>query len=169
LTHRVWLGLGSNVGDRLSNLRQALRLLESCVRIDSVSSLYETDPVGVTDQPAFYNAVCSGETELEPEPLLDAVKQIEWELGRRPGLRWGPRPLDIDILLFDDLRLESPRLQIPHARLAERAFVLCPLADLAAQKTVPGVIGSIQELLASSNKSGVRLAAGAGWESQPEL
>jgi 2-amino-4-hydroxy-6-hydroxymethyldihydropteridine diphosphokinase len=166
LSESVFLGLGSNLGDRLGNLQSAIQRLRSLVELTSVSSLYETEPVGVTEQPAFYNAACSGTTGLDPEALLDFVKGIEWDLGRRPGPIWGPRQIDIDILIYGEQQVDSPRLHIPHERLAERAFVLCPLAELQPDLAVPGLGSQVRELLQDLDTSGVRLVAGPGWEQQ---
>jgi 2-amino-4-hydroxy-6-hydroxymethyldihydropteridine diphosphokinase len=152
----AYLGLGSNRGDRLAKLREGLERLAPAVQVEAVSPVYETEPVGVVDQPSFLNAVCRASTGLEPHPLLDWVKQIERAAGRRPGPRWGPRPLDIDILLYGDAVVDLPDLQIPHPRLVERAFVLCPLADLAPDVLVPGSGQTVRELLAGLDVSGVR-------------
>jgi len=162
--HTVFLGLGTNLGDRLANLQAGLRALSQDVDIIAVSGLYETDPVGVTDQPPFYNAACSARTALDPEPLLDRAKEAERSLGREPGPRWGPRPLDIDILLYDSELVETPRLRIPHERLAERGFVLRPLADLDPCLVVPGLELSVADLLVKAGSEGVRHIAGPGWE-----
>ncbi len=144
----VYLGLGGNLGDREANLREACRHLEAGgVRVDRCSSLYETEPWGVADQPRFLNAVCCGQTDLSPAALLALAKQIEQDLGRRPTVRYGPRPVDIDILLYGDTQLVSPELTIPHPRLAERAFVLVPLVEIAPEVAVPGTGRSVRELL----------------------
>lgn len=135
--HRVFLGLGSNLGCRESNLYLAVRRLEeSGIRLVRASSIYETEPFGRTDQPLFLNTVVEVRTDLEPEELLKAVKAIENLLGRRPGPRWGPRSIDIDILLYDDLRLQSKELVIPHRGLSERAFVLVPLQEIAPEVNI---------------------------------
>ena len=128
----VYLGLGSNLGDRRAYLREALRALAALpgTTVQAVSALYESAPWGVTDQPPFLNAVAAITTPLAPSDLLRAVKRIERAAGRRAGPRWGPRPLDIDLLLYDDQRVNTPDLIIPHPRLAERRFVLAPLQDL---------------------------------------
>lgn len=127
----VYLALGSNLGDRLANLRAAISALEAAgVRILRRSFAWQTPPVPA-DQPPFLNAALMVETTHPPEALLDELKRIEHALGRRPGRRWGPRPIDLDILLYDDLAIETPRLTIPHPRLAERAFVLAPLSEVA--------------------------------------
>lgn len=128
-----YLGLGSNVGDRRGYLEAAVgRLPRHGVRVLASSSTYETQPVGeVLDQPDFLNACLRVETELGPEELLDACKEVERELGRRPAtIRHGPRPVDVDVLLLDDLEYESRRLTLPHAEVTARRFVLVPLLEL---------------------------------------
>ena len=126
----VYLGLGSNEGDRRANLRAALAALARLGTIDSLSNVYESEAVGVTDQPRFWNLVVRLRTELAPEALLAELKRIERELGRVEGPRWGPRPIDLDILLYGDVVQETPDLEIPHPRMMERAFVLRPLTEL---------------------------------------
>lgn len=134
----VYLALGGNIGDRAANLAEAIRRLGGAVRIDAQSALYETAPMYVTDQPAFLNMAVRGTTELEPAALLRVLKEIEASLGRDlGGLRFGPRPIDLDILLYADRVVAEPDLEIPHPRMAERAFVLCPLADVAADIVHP--------------------------------
>jgi 2-amino-4-hydroxy-6-hydroxymethyldihydropteridine diphosphokinase len=131
-----YLGLGSNLGDRCCNLKAALSLLSDTpgVTLRRVSSFHETRPYGVEDQPDFLNAVAEIETELAPPVLLGVMKQIERELGRVPTYRWGPRLIDIDILLYDRLTWASPELVIPHPGILERAFVMGPLAELAPDR-----------------------------------
>ena len=160
----VYLGLGSNLGDRQKNLSAALDRLPPEVLVKAVSSLYETDPVGPRDQQDFYNAVCRASTSLEPRQLLAHVKQVERDVGRTDGPRWGPRVIDIDILLYGDATVDQPELQVPHREMANRAFVLVPLAELAARTTHPNAGGTIAELLSNVDASGVRLLADAGWE-----
>jgi 2-amino-4-hydroxy-6-hydroxymethyldihydropteridine diphosphokinase len=161
----VYLGLGANLGDRLANLRLALRRLQTLARLEEVSSLYETQPQGVTDQPLFLNAVCRVTTGLEPPALLRFLKNVEWEIGRRPGGEpWGPRPIDLDILLYDDRVLDTPDLKVPHPRLPERAFVLVPLCELAPELRHPQLGRTMKELLASVGQEGVRRIAPRGWE-----
>ena len=162
----VYLGLGSNLGDRRGNLAAALRGIEPAVRVDAVSSLYETAPVGPQDQPAYYNAACRGVTDLTPRALLDHVKAIERQLGRglSPEGRWGPREIDIDILLFGDEVVEEEGLTVPHPELAKRAFVLAPLAEIAAELLHPTLGQSIVELAAAVDQAGVRMEAGPGWQ-----
>jgi 2-amino-4-hydroxy-6-hydroxymethyldihydropteridine diphosphokinase len=161
----VYLGLGSNLGDRLANLRLALSRLQTLARLEEVSSLYETQPQGVTDQPLFLNAVCRVTTGLEPPTLLRFLKNVEWEIGRRPsGQAWGPRPIDLDILLYDDRVVDTPDLKVPHPRLSERAFVLVPLCELASELRHPQLGKSMKELLASVGEKGVNRIAPRGWE-----
>lgn len=157
----VYLGLGANLGDRAANLREARRRLGAGgVRLERCSSLYETEPWGVPDQPRFLNAVCRGRTELSPELLLALAKRIEGELGRVPTVRYGPRAIDIDILLYDGLACASPELTIPHPRLSERAFVLVPLAEIDPDLVVPGLERTVRELLeALGDTTGVKQAA----------
>jgi 2-amino-4-hydroxy-6-hydroxymethyldihydropteridine diphosphokinase len=130
---RVWLALGSNLGDRgryLANAR--IRLSEAGVTLVRESHVEETDPVGVTDQPRFLNQVLEVETSLEPRPLLEMVKRIEAEVGRVQRQRWGPREIDIDILRYDGRRVDEPGLHIPHPELPNRRFLLALLAEVDA-------------------------------------
>ncbi len=160
----IYLGLGSNLGDRRRNLAVALRRLGPLVRVEAVSSLYEADPVGPQGQPKYYNAVCRGVTGLQPRGLLRHLSEVERELGRRAGERWGPRPLDIDLLLYDDFVLEEPNLRVPHPELPSRAFVLVPLAELAAEVPHPELGQTIGTLAAQVDRSGVCRRADVGWE-----
>jgi 2-amino-4-hydroxy-6-hydroxymethyldihydropteridine diphosphokinase len=135
------LGLGSNVGDRRANLQAAVDALpEHGVRVLASSSTYDTEPVGeVPDQPEFLNAVIRIETDLDPEPLLDACKAVERDLGREAGgVRHGPRPIDVDLLLLGDVEFSSDRLTLPHAQVTARRFVLVPLLELDPEVTLPG-------------------------------
>lgn len=127
----VALALGSNLGDRMDSLRRAVKALGSCVKIVAASNVYETAPAYIVEQPVFLNAAVIGTTTLEPLPFLWAIKNLERDIGRTPTFRFGPRVIDIDIVFYDDLVLETPELTLPHARLHERDFVLHPLADIA--------------------------------------
>ena len=133
----VYLSLGSNKGDRAANLRAALQALPPLVQIKKVSSLYESAPMYVEQQDPFYNIAVHAQTQLTPFDLFQLAKEIEWQVGRTEGERNGPRELDIDILLFDDLILNTPELQIPHPRMHERAFVLVPLEEIARMAVHP--------------------------------
>jgi 2-amino-4-hydroxy-6-hydroxymethyldihydropteridine diphosphokinase len=143
----AYLSLGSNVGDRVAHLRDAIARLESIGRVVSVSSFYETEPVEVTDQPWFLNCAVGLETALTAEQLMARLLQIEQKMGRRRIQKKGPRTIDIDILLFDDLILDSPDVTIPHPAMQERRFVLEPLAEIAAEARHPGMKKTIREML----------------------
>ncbi|MFC1908721.1 2-amino-4-hydroxy-6-hydroxymethyldihydropteridine diphosphokinase [Chloroflexota bacterium] len=142
----VYLGLGSNMGDRQNNLDKAIDLLSRRLRLGEVSSVYETAPVGSTDQPQFLNMVCQVYTRLTPEGLLALAKGIESKLGRT-GKSNAPRPIDIDILLYAEQVIETLDLVIPHPRMTERAFVLSPLAEIAPDAIHPKTGKTIKELL----------------------
>jgi 2-amino-4-hydroxy-6-hydroxymethyldihydropteridine diphosphokinase len=143
---RTYVGLGANLGDRETTIRRAVRLLPDVV---AVSALIETDPVGYLDQPRFLNGVAALETELEPRELLERLLAVERELGRtRGGPRFGPREIDLDLLLYGNLQLDEPGLTIPHPRMHERRFVLEPLAELDPHLVVPGR-GPLADLIAA--------------------
>jgi 2-amino-4-hydroxy-6-hydroxymethyldihydropteridine diphosphokinase len=152
----VYLALGSNLGDRLANLEAALAALPPAVKVLQRSPVYETPPWGITDQPAFLNMVIQAKTRLIPVQLLQYLKSLETKLGRRPSIRYGPRLIDIDILFYNDLILNTPSLTIPHPHLHERAFVLVPLADLAADFIHPVLGKPVHELLAGIETTGVK-------------
>jgi len=139
LMARAYLGFGSNLGDREKRILTAMELLDRAegVSVVSRSTLYETDPVGETDQPPFLNAAAGVETELSPRELLKLIREIEKTIGRTPTYRWGPREIDIDILLFDDLIIDEEGLTIPHPRMHERRFVLVPLLEIAPRLVDP--------------------------------
>jgi len=143
----AYLGLGSNLGDRKQNLAQALDLLSQNLVIKKLSSVYETEPVGYEEQPLFLNAVCCVSMGLSPSNLLRLVKKIEAKLGRTPGFPNAPRLIDIDILFYDNEVLSEKELTIPHPRLAERAFVLVPLAEIAPDMIHPGNKKTAKKLL----------------------
>lgn len=160
----AYLGLGSNLGNREANLRMALRGLSRLSRLVDVSSLYETKPEG-PPQPLFYNAACIIETGLEPLPLLRFLKSLEREIGRRPAAEAGaPRPIDLDILLYDALVLHEDDLEIPHPRMAARGFVLVPLAEIAPQLVHPTSGRAVRELLDAVSQEGVLRIASRGWD-----
>jgi 2-amino-4-hydroxy-6-hydroxymethyldihydropteridine diphosphokinase len=144
---RVYLGLGSNLEDRRNNLLSAIGLLAQIegVVVKDCSSIYETDPLGYLDQPAFLNMVVEIETSLPPLDLLDRCQEIERKLGRKPTVRWGPRTIDLDLLLYGEEKYEGERLTIPHPRLTERAFVVIPLQELGLD-SLPGLGMATREL-----------------------
>lgn len=135
----AYIGFGSNIGDRVANLNEALKRLmaEPEITVEARSSLYETAPVGLIDQPDFINAVVRVQTALLPLELLAVCKRIESELGRQPGPRWSPRLIDLDLLLYNNLTLEAPGLKLPHPQITNRAFVLVPLAEIAGDVRHP--------------------------------
>jgi 2-amino-4-hydroxy-6-hydroxymethyldihydropteridine diphosphokinase len=142
----AYLGLGSNLGDREAMLRHAVEELASFVRVDIISDLYETEPIGFEDQPWFLNCACAGHTELAPLALLHACKGLETHLGRQPGPRFGPRVIDIDLLAYEDLVLDTGELTLPHPRLHERGFVLAPMTDIAPDWRHPLLGHTVREL-----------------------
>lgn len=156
----VYLGLGTNLGDRWDNLRQAVTALGELGRVVAWSRVFETRPMYVTDQPAFLNMAVHLDTGLPPRPLLSALKTLEDRMGRVVSRRYGPRLIDLDILLYDDARVDAPDLTIPHPRLAERRFALAPLADLAPALDHPGAGRSIAQLLACLSDDGDIAVAG---------
>jgi len=155
----VYIGLGSNVGDRLSNINKAIELLDSNadITVEKIASFYETKPVGYLNQPDFINTAVKITTGLTPRRLLEVTKSIEERLRREHTVKWGPRTIDLDILLFDDITMDEPHLRLPHPEIKNRAFVLVPLAEIAGSiKHKSG--NTIREMLAKlSDKKGVKI------------
>lgn len=150
----VYIGIGSNLGNRQKNCCRAIELLEKKgIVVKKISSVYDTEPWGVTDQPRFINIAIEVETKLEPYQLLIALKDIEKEIGRGETFKWGPRIVDMDILLFDDLFLQDNSLQIPHPLMHKRDFVLKPLCEIAPEKIHPLLKVRICDLLKELEKS----------------
>lgn len=147
MDHIVYIALGSNLGNRLSNLKNAISNFTPQMDVKKKSPVYETPPWGYADQPAFLNQVVMAETYLEPEDLLGHLKRLETVLGREPSFQNGPRLIDLDILFYDDIIVDSPPLVIPHPRLHQRAFVLVPLNDIAPDLVHPLYAKSISEML----------------------
>jgi 2-amino-4-hydroxy-6-hydroxymethyldihydropteridine diphosphokinase len=146
----AYVGLGANLGDR----EQTIRAAAAAIGARRLSTIRETPPWGLEEQPPFLNAVAELETELEPRALLERLLAVERELGRvRTGPRWGPRTIDLDLLVYGDRVVDEPGLQVPHPRLRERAFALEPLADLAPDLAIPGA-GTVQEALAAIQSAG---------------
>jgi 2-amino-4-hydroxy-6-hydroxymethyldihydropteridine diphosphokinase len=155
MAHVAYLCLGSNIGDRIANLRKAVTLLDPKVHVKAQSSIYQTEPWGYSDQPTFLNQVIKIDTDLEPFELLEFVKEIEFSIGRQETFRYGPRLIDLDILFYDDLILDTPKLTIPHPRIIERAFVLIPLAEIAPDLLHPVFKKTALELKTSLDPSNI--------------
>ncbi|MCL6457631.1 MAG: 2-amino-4-hydroxy-6-hydroxymethyldihydropteridine diphosphokinase [Gorillibacterium sp.] len=153
----VFIGMGSNIGNRVELLHEAIRLLSLHPRIEIArqSSLYETDPVGYKEQERFLNMAVAIHTDLPPEELLFELQRIEMQLGRKRDIRWGPRTIDLDILLYSRAELKLPLLTVPHPRLSQRAFVLIPLAEIADDDSVPGIASLSQHIEHMAGKDGV--------------
>lgn len=152
----VFLGLGSNVGDKENNLAQAIDKIDTIERssIIRVSSIYESEPWGRKDQEPFLNQVTEIKTNLEPETFFTVCQKIEKSLGREPSLRWGPRIIDIDLLLYHHRIIDDEGLQVPHPRLTQRRFVLVPLVEIAPHVTIPGFGVNALEILQACEDSG---------------
>jgi 2-amino-4-hydroxy-6-hydroxymethyldihydropteridine diphosphokinase len=163
MTISIFLSLGSNLGDRLQNLSDAVELLQqqNGMKFQHLSHVYETEPIGYVAQPAFLNMVVGGETSLRPEEVLATTQGIEQQLGRARSFRWGPRTIDIDILTYGQQQIQFDQLVIPHPRMAERAFVLVPFAEIAGDlpilTTNRGTMTPLQLLDRVADKHGVRL------------
>jgi len=156
MDHAIYLALGTNLGNRLVNLRTAVAVLTPAVTVLAESPVYETLPWGVIDQPDFLNMILKGKTHLAPPALLAYLKHLEIQLGRASSIRYGPRLIDVDILFYDDLVLSTSELILPHPRLHERAFVLVPLADLAPDFVHPAFGKSVRALLEAVDTTGVK-------------
>lgn len=158
----VYFGLGSNLGNRLENLKRAVAMLAQAHGLSDfeASRVYETEPWGLVDQPPFLNCVIRASTILEPAEILRTARSVEDALGRERSVRWGPRTIDIDILIVDDLTVETEELVIPHPRMWERAFVLIPLMDLAPDMITPEGASLARRLESLGGTEGVRLFDG---------
>jgi 2-amino-4-hydroxy-6-hydroxymethyldihydropteridine diphosphokinase len=151
--NEVYLGLGSNLGDRLLNLNKAIELLSEKIQILKKSKIYVSKAVGYTDQPDFYNMVLYGKTDLSPKELFNFIKDVEKNVGRVYRFHWGPREIDIDILFYNDLVYKSDKLNIPHPRLHERDFVLLPLIELNPKLFHPVLNKRVSDLKGSMENS----------------
>jgi 2-amino-4-hydroxy-6-hydroxymethyldihydropteridine diphosphokinase len=161
----VYIALGSNLGNRQANMAMALRMLAPLARVDAVSPLYESPPQPPAPPPPYLNAAARIVTGLSPDALLRHLKQIEHLIGRRSRERWAPRPIDLDIALYADLVLDTPDLKIPHPRLAERAFVLRPLLDIAPDLVDPGTGKPLAVSLVDVAQAGFVLVGDRRWAS----
>jgi 2-amino-4-hydroxy-6-hydroxymethyldihydropteridine diphosphokinase len=157
MSHLSYLSIGSNLGDRAKNLGTAIVLLAPKIQPVLQSSIYQTEPWGYSDQPSFLNQVIKVETTLEPLDLLIYLKEIESQMGRQETFRFGPRLIDLDILFYDELILDTPKLTIPHPRLYERAFILIPLAEIAPDLNHPVLGQTIQQLKTTVESNSVEL------------
>lgn len=153
--HIVYLALGSNLGDRHENLKQAVASLTPQMDVKAKSHIYETPPWGYEDQPRFLNQVLKTQTYLQPEQLLKHIKRLEVALGRKATFRNGPRVIDIDILMYDELVLNTSILTLPHPHMHERGFVLLPMMDIAPDLVHPLSGKSVREMLVACNLGGI--------------
>ena len=159
----IYVALGSNLGNRQANLAMALRMFEPLARVEAISALYESPPQAPAPPPPYLNAACRIVSGLAPELLLRHLKRMEHLLGRRSAERWAPRPIDLDIALYDDRVIEAGGLSIPHPRLTERAFVLQPLLDLDAKLIHPATGERLADVLARIGTDGLVEVAPTGW------
>ncbi len=162
----AYIGLGSNLGDRLDNLKQAVILLleDKSNKLYSCSGVYETDPVGGPEQDRFLNSCILVKTSLSPTVLLNKMLAVETELKRIRKERWGPRTIDLDLLVYDNITMNTPFLQLPHPRLTERDFVLVPLADIAPDLVIPNTGEKVKNILAGKGQSkGITFFCSSSW------
>ena len=167
----AYIAIGANLGDRAAHFQRARECIAAlpATRLVAVSSVYETQPVGPVDQGPFYNAVARVRTDLEPRALLEALLTIEREEGRQRGEKWGPRTLDLDLLMFGDRVIEQPQLNVPHPRMSERAFVLRPLREIAPHLLHPRADQTIEALFDQLPAEPMRRVKMDGWPwSDPE-
>lgn len=167
----AYIALGSNMGDREELLQEAIRLIDAHpdIRVARVSGIYETDPVGYTDQPAFLNMVIAVRTTLEPLQLLREQLNLELRLGRIRHERWGPRTIDLDLLLYDNVRMDHEELTMPHPRMMERAFVLVPLHDVLDEAhPLSGEVQGAAHASLQGRKEGITLWKTINWRSASE-
>jgi 2-amino-4-hydroxy-6-hydroxymethyldihydropteridine diphosphokinase len=156
----AYLSMGSNIGDRERLLQSGIELLSICpeISIEKVSSIYETDPVGFTDQPLFLNLAIKLKTSLPPHELLSKMLEVEEKLDRKRVQKWGPRTIDLDILLYNSVSIQTEELEIPHRRMLERTFVLVPLSEIAPDNVYPDRSISLKQVLCEQrDKEGVRI------------
>ena len=167
----AYIGLGSNIGDREQYLHAAIRQLNEHkgISVKEISAIYETDPVGPVPQDAFLNMAAKLETTLSPDLLLESLLQTEKELGRVRLQKWGPRTIDLDLLLYDQLKINQEHLIVPHPRMWERAFVLVPLSDIIRFGENPRLDRAIRELSSRGETNGVRLWKVVNWLEEFEL
>lgn len=160
MSARVYIAFGTNIGDRVQHLQQALFALQQHreISVETVSSIYETDPVGYVDQQQFLNMAAEINTTLPPDHLLSLMQEIEVKQGREREIKWGPRTIDLDILLYNQLNIDTEDLIIPHPRMLERGFVLIPLYEINPDVHIPGCIDTLSALIDQiPGKEGVRL------------
>lgn len=171
LKAEAYIALGSNMGDRELHLRQAIHLIDSHtdIEVGRISGIYETDPVGYTEQPAFLNMVMSIETVLSPLMLLRQLLRFEQQLGRIRQQRWGPRTIDLDLLLYDNVIMDQEELMLPHPRMMERSFVLVPLHDVIADShPLHEQVASTSTAALQAGKDGITLWKTINWRSASE-
>jgi 2-amino-4-hydroxy-6-hydroxymethyldihydropteridine diphosphokinase len=146
-TSTVFIGLGSNLGDRVAYLREAVQRLRAIVKVEKVSQLYVAAPLGYVRDDAFVNAAMQAKTTLKPMQLIEMMQAIEVSMGRRPGVQYGPRPIDLDLLFYDLIQMETRKLTIPHPLIPQRAFVLKPLVEIAPNLMHPVLYYTVSQLL----------------------